>query len=133
MNQFLQFLLAGIVIGSIYGIVGIGYTVIYNVTGIVNFAQGELAMLGAFLASVLIEHGLPLPIAAAMSIGLVALLAAAIERFAIRPAGGSVLFAIIITIGVGIILQGVVVAIWGTDARSIPNFSSVAAIDLGAV
>lgn len=133
MTEFLQFLLAGLVIGSIYGIVGIGYTVIYNVTGIVNFAQGEFAMLGAFLASLLIEGGMPLPLAAVASICAVALIAAAIERYAIRPAGGNVLFAIIITIGVGIVLQGVVVAIWGTDARSIPSFSSAAAIDLGGV
>ena len=133
MSGFSQFLLAGLVIGSIYGIVGIGYTVIFNVTGIVNFAQGEFAMLGAFLVSLLVEISLPLPVAALVSISVVALLAAGIERYAIRPAQGQVLFAIIITIGVGIILQGVVVAIWGTDARSIPSFSSVAAIDLGGV
>lgn len=133
MNEFLQFLLAGLVIGSIYGLVGIGYTVIYNVTGIVNFAQGEFAMLGAFLASLMVERSLPLPAAAILSICIVALIAAGIERFAIRPAGGNVLLAIIITIGVGIVIQGIVVAIWGTDARSVPNFSSIDSLQLGGV
>jgi len=133
MTLLFQFLLAGLVIGSIYGIIGIGYTVIYNVSGIVNFAQGDLAMLGAFLASLLVEFGAPLPLAVATSICALAMLAAAIERYAIRPAGGNVLFAIIITIGIGIVLQGVVVAVWGTDARSLPNFSRAAAIELGGV
>ena len=133
MTELLQIMIAGLVIGSIYGLVGIGYTVIYNVTGIVNFAQGDLAMFGAILASVLLDHGLALPLAALVSICLVALLGAAIERFAIRPAKGRVLYAIIITIGVGIVLQGIVVAVWGTDARSLPVFSGAAALEIGSV
>lgn len=133
MTELAQFLIAGLVIGSIYGIVGIGYTVIYNVTGIVNFAQGEFVMIGAVLASVLIDGGVPMILAFLIAMCAVAVIAAAIERFAIRPVRGNVLFAIIITIGVGIVLQGAVVAIWGTDARTIPAFSSTMSIQLGEV
>ncbi len=123
MTEILQYLLAGIMVGSIYGLVGIGFTTVYNVTGIVNFAQGDFAMVGALSASTLHAAGLPLVFAILAALVIVGILAAIIERFAIRPIGPNVIRGIIITIGVGVVLQGLAVIIWSTDAYPLPAFS----------
>jgi branched-chain amino acid transport system permease protein len=122
-TEILQYLVGGLVVGSIYGLVGIGYTGVYNVTRIVNFAQGDFAMVGAMTAIAAFEVGLPLPAAIAVALVTTAALGAAVERWAIRPARASEVRGIIITLGVGVTLQGVAVLLWGTDARPMPAFS----------
>jgi branched-chain amino acid transport system permease protein len=119
----LQYLLSGITVGSIYGLVGIGFTGVYNVTGIVNFAQGDMAMFGAMLGIALWEAGVPVPLAILLAVAAMGLLAGAMERWAIRPISHNLLGAVIVTIGLGVIMQGAAVAIWGTDARALPAFS----------
>lgn len=123
MTEVLQFLLAGVMVGSIYGLVGIGFTTVYNVTGIVNFAQGDFAMVGALSAITLNAIGLPLFVAILLALVIVGVLAAVVERFAVRPIGPNVIRGIIITIGVGVVLQGVAVIVWSTDAYPMPAFS----------
>jgi branched-chain amino acid transport system permease protein len=118
-----QFLLGGLVVGSIYGLIGVGFTCIFNVTGIVNFAQGDFAMIGAMSAIALITAGLPMPVALMLAIVLTCLVAALIERTAIRPVRGDVIRGIIVTIGIGVILQGFAVVVWGTDAQPMQAFS----------
>jgi branched-chain amino acid transport system permease protein len=118
-----QFLLGGLVVGSIYGLIGVGFTCIFNVTGIVNFAQGDFAMIGAMSAIALITAGLPMPVALMLAIVLTCLVAALIERTAIRPVRGDVIRGIIVTIGIGVILQGIAVVLWGTDAQPMQAFS----------
>lgn len=133
MTDALQFLIAGLVIGSIYGLAGIGFTAVYNVTGVVNFAQGDFAMLGAMLSIALMAVGMPLLIAVLIAVPTVALLGAAIERLAIRPASRTAIRGIIITIGIGVLLQGVAVVLWDSDPRSLPAFSGEMPIEvLGA-
>lgn len=133
MVEVLQYLIGGFVVGSIYGLVGIGYTGVYNVTRIVNFAQGDFAMLGAMSAIALFELGLPLPVAIAAGIAGVAAVGAAVERWAIRPARADEVRGIIITLGVGAFLQGLAVTVWGTDARTLPAFSGDRPLWLGGV
>jgi len=133
MVELLQYLIGGLVVGSIYGLVGIGYTGVYNVTRIVNFAQGDFAMLGAMSAIALFELGLPLPVAIAAGIAGVAAVGAAVERWAIRPARADEVRGIIITLGVGAFLQGLAVTVWGTDARTLPAFSGDRPLWLGGV
>lgn len=123
MAELVQFVISGLVVGSIYGLVGIGYTGVYNVTRIVNFAQGDFAMVGAMTAIAFFELGAPLPLAVAGAIVAVAALGAAVERWAIRPARADEVRGIIITLGVGVCLQGLAVKLWGTDARPLPAFS----------
>lgn len=123
MTEILQYLLAGVMVGSIYGLIGIGFTTVYNVTGIVNFAQGDFAMVGALSAITLYAAGLPLVLAILSALAIVGLLAAVVERFAVRPIGPHVIRGIIITIGVGVVLQGIAVIVWGTDAYPMPAFS----------
>jgi branched-chain amino acid transport system permease protein len=118
-----QFLLGGLVVGSIYGLVGVGFTCIFNVTGIVNFAQGDFAMIGAMTAIALIAGGVPMPVALLLAIVLTCLVAAVIERTAIRPVRGDVMRGIVVTIGIGVVLQGIAAILWGTDAQPMPAFS----------
>jgi branched-chain amino acid transport system permease protein len=132
-TEFAQYVASGLVVGAIYGLIAIGFTAVYNVTGIVNFAQGDLAMLGALGAIGLTVAGVPLAPAVVLAAVAVGLLGVVIERVAIRPAGPDVLRGIIITIGVGVSLQGVAVLIWGTDAQPLPAFSGEKPIDLAGV
>jgi branched-chain amino acid transport system permease protein len=118
-----QFLLGGLVVGSIYGLIGVGFTCIFNVTGIVNFAQGDFAMIGAMSAIALIDGGVPMPVALLLAIVLTCLVAAVIERTAIRPVRGDVMRGIVVTIGIGVVLQGIAAILWGTDAQPMPAFS----------
>jgi branched-chain amino acid transport system permease protein len=123
MVEFAQYVIGGLVVGSIYGLVGIGYTGVYNVTRIVNFAQGDFAMVGAMTAIAIFALGVPLPLAIVAAIVAVGALGAAVERWAIRPARADEVRGIIVTLGVGVFLQGVAVKLWGTDARPLPAFS----------
>jgi branched-chain amino acid transport system permease protein len=118
-----QFMLGGLVVGSIYGLIGVGFTCIFNVTGIVNFAQGDFAMVGAMSAIALIAAGIPMPVALLLAVILTCLVAAVIERTAIRPVRGDVMRGIIVTIGIGVVLQGIAAVLWGTDAQPMPAFS----------
>jgi branched-chain amino acid transport system permease protein len=130
MVEALQFLLGGLVVGSIYGLVGIGFTGVYNVTGIVNFAQGDFAMIGAMAVIALYAAGVPLLPAVVLAIIVMAVVAAGIERLAIRPLKHDVIRGIIVTIGIGVVLQGAAVLIWGTDAQPMPSFSGEMPIEL---
>jgi len=126
MTDALQFLLSGIVVGSIYGLIGVGFTCIFNVTGIVNFAQGDFAMVGAMTTIALLAAGIPLPLAIFLAIVVTCIVAAVIERTVIRPVRTDAARGIIATIGVGVILHGIAALVWGTDAQPMPAFSGEA-------
>ena len=83
-----QSIASGIAIGCVYGLIGIGFCVIYNASGIVNFAQGAFVMLGGMVAYVMISrYGLPLPVAAIVSIAVGSVAGIALERLVVRPLG----------------------------------------------
>lgn len=130
MSDALQFLMSGLVVGSIYGLIGVGFTCIYNVTGIVNFAQGDFAMVGAMSAIALNAAGVPLWLAILLAILITSAVAVLIERTAIQPVRGDVMRGIIVTIGVGVVLQGLAAIVWGTDAQPMPAFSGEKLIHL---
>ena len=130
MSDALQFLISGLVVGSIYGLIGVGFTCIYNVTGIVNFAQGDFAMVGAMSAIAIQNAGAPMWLAIILAIIITCMVAGLIERSAIRPVRGDVMRGIIVTIGVGVVLQGLAAIIWGTDAQPMPDFSGGEVINL---
>ncbi|WP_156456789.1 branched-chain amino acid ABC transporter permease [Bradyrhizobium sp. CCH5-F6] len=130
MSDALQFLISGLVVGSIYGLIGVGFTCIYNVTGIVNFAQGDFAMVGAMSAIALNVAGVPLWLAIVLAIVITSVVAVLIERTAIQPVRGDVMRGIIVTIGVGVVLQGMAAIVWGTDAQPMPAFSGEKLIHL---
>ena len=108
-HQFVQYLISGLTQGSIYALVGLGFTIIYAVTRIINFAQGEFVMLGGTLSYVLaVTAGLPIPLAIIVAISVAAATGAVMYLLAIRTARrASVLSLIIITIGASIFMRGI--------------------------
>ncbi len=118
----IQYLMAGITYGSIYAIVAIGFNIIYNTTGIINFAQGEFVMFGGMIAITLLNF-MPLPIAIFLAVAITMVIGALIEICFIRwLKSPSVLRMIIITIGISILSREVAVHIWGESIRSLPYF-----------
>jgi len=123
-GQLLQLLFTGLTLGSIYALIGLTLVTTFNVTGILNLAQGEFVAIGALLAVSMYAAGLPLPLTFATSILIVAALAGFLERCAIQTARrASALTLIIITLGLSICLRGLALLIWGTDTYSLPAFS----------
>lgn len=135
LDLFFQYLFAGITYGSIYAIVAIGYNIIYNTTGIINFAQGEFVMLGGMIAISLLQI-VPLPVAIALAVCITMLIGAIIEILFIRwLESPSVLRLIIITIGISILLREVALHIWGESIRSLPYFygNEITTFSIGSV
>ncbi|MHC4458873.1 MAG: branched-chain amino acid ABC transporter permease [Planctomycetota bacterium] len=135
-SQLLQYVITGLTVGSIYAMVALGFNIIYNVTEIINLAQGEFVMLGGlimvFFHAVL---GLPILLAFPATIMLVTLVGILLNRLAIRPIRHpSVLTLIIATIAASIIIKGTAMFIWGKDPLDLPAFSGRNPISiLGAV
>ncbi|MGB2853758.1 MAG: branched-chain amino acid ABC transporter permease, partial [Dehalococcoidia bacterium] len=122
--QLVQYVMTGITVGSIYAIVGLGFTIIYSVTGIINFAQGEFVMLGGMIAFSFIGLGLPVPVALMLAVVLVTLVGVVFNLVAIRPAGrASTITLIIITIGGALFIRAVAGLYWGRDAVALPPFT----------
>jgi branched-chain amino acid transport system permease protein len=123
--QFVQYLISGITSGSVYALVGLGFTIIYAVTKIINFAQGEFVMLGGLVSFILIHRaGLPLVPALILAILIAAAVGAAMYLLAIRPPKkASVVSLIIITIGVAIFVRGIAGQELTKDFVRLPSFS----------
>lgn len=135
LELFFQYLFAGITYGSLYAIVAIGFNIIYNTTGIINFAQGEFVMLGGMLSISLLQF-MPLGAAIAAAVLITMLIGAAIEMLFIRwLVNPSVLRLVIITIGISILLRESALHIWGESIRSLPYFygNEITTFSLGGV
>jgi len=123
-DQLLQYALSGLVVGGIYALIGLGFVIVYSVTRVINFAQGEFVMLGALLMVTFGDQGLPLPLAFLLVLLAASGIGALLERVAIHPVrSASVLTLIIITIGASIALRGAALLVWGTDPFALPPFS----------
>jgi len=131
-SQIIQFLFTGIALGSIYAMVALGFNIIYNSTGIINFAQGEFVMLGGLLMVWLsVALGLPMPLAFILTVAAVMAVGALFERLAIYPLKKApVLILIIITLAGSIIFKGGAMLVWGKQTYSLPHFSSEQPIEL---
>lgn len=134
--QYVQLIVDGIRGGSIYALIALGFVVVFNVTGIINFAQGGFVMSGAMIAVAVNQLELPLhpgvKLALAVIVGVVltTIIGALMERLTIFPARHShVLTLIIITVGVYIFMQGAALLIWGADPNVLPAFSTLALED----
>lgn len=122
--QFVQLLVSGIAQGCIYGLIALGFVLIYKATETVSFAQGELMMLGAFAGLVVMQVlGMPFWVAVVASIIAVALFGVLLERVVIRPILGQPAFSIVmLTIGIGYVLRGAITMIpgFGTETHALP-------------
>jgi branched-chain amino acid transport system permease protein len=132
---FLQLLVQGLAIGSVYSLVALGFVLIYKASGVINFAQGELLMLGAyFCLAFLVQAKLPLWVALALTIVVMALVALIVERLVLRPLIGEPVISIIMaTIGLALVFKAATAAAWGTQLRSFPAIFPDLPIKLGQV
>jgi branched-chain amino acid transport system permease protein len=124
-DQLLQYLFTGITIGAIYGMVALGFNIIYSATGIINLAQGEFVMLGGMMMVYLTAIiKLPMVVSFFLSILIVTMIGAAFERAAIHPLKNpSVITLIIITVAASILFKGGAMFAWGKHTFSLPPFS----------
>ncbi|MGA9112006.1 MAG: branched-chain amino acid ABC transporter permease [Smithella sp.] len=124
-RQLFQYVLSGLSNGAIYALIGFGFAIIYNSTGIINFAQGEFVMLGGML-TVFFLAVFKLPLAAGIILAIIisTIVGVSFERLAIRPLkNASPLSLIIITIGASIFMRGAAMLIWGKDTYALTAFS----------
>lgn len=121
MAGFLQFLFSGLTVGAVYALVALGFTLVYNSSDVINFAQGEFVMLGGMSTVFLAAAGMPLPLAVAAAIVITIGVGLALHRFAIEPARGATpVVLIMITIGASIFLRGVAEVVFDKRFHSLP-------------
>ena len=127
-----QYVLSGLTAGAIYALVALGFTIIYNASHVINFAQGEFVMIGGMATAAFYEAGMPLPIAAVAAVAVATLAGALLEKLAVEPArGASVVTLIIITIGASILLRGLATLVWDKKIHRVPAFSGEAPLIFG--
>ena len=131
MSDLMQFVLSGATVGAVYALIALGFTIIYNASDVVNFAQGEFVMLGGMGTVFAHQAGLPLPLAALLAIGVTAMVGIAFNRLAIETARNApVVSLIIITIGASIFIQGVAQIAFGKQIYRLPSFSGDAPLHI---
>lgn len=117
MNYFIELLVSGLAVGAIYGLVAMGFAVIYKATGIVNFAQGEMGMLSAYTTwslATMLGTGSLATVVLAIVVG--AILGLLCERLIMRPMlGEPVLSVVLVTVGLAVVLRSIVTIVWGAS------------------
>lgn len=135
MNYFLELLVSGLAVGAIYGLVAMGFAVIYKATGIVNFAQGEMGMLTAYTTwslATLLGTGSLATVVLAIVVG--ALLGLLCERLIMRPMlGEPVLSVVLVTIGLAVVLRSVVTIIWGASPHKFEVAGADEIVSMGGI
>jgi branched-chain amino acid transport system permease protein len=116
-QYLLQLVISGLVVGSIYAAVALGFTIIYKATRVVNFAQGELLMVGAYVCyAFVVQMGVPFWAALLATVVFSMVLAFLIERLILRPMIGEPIISIImVTIGLSLVMRSLITAVWGND------------------
>jgi len=135
MSEFLQLLFNGAALGARYALVALGFVIIYRATGVINFAQGGLVAIGAYLTYAFANGAeLPFALAVLLAVACAALAGAGLERAVLRRMVGQPVFAVImITIGLLFIIEQAVTAIWGFDALNLADPWGVDTVSAGGV
>jgi branched-chain amino acid transport system permease protein len=133
MEFFLQLVLNGIVVGSIYSLVGLGFVVIYKSTSVLNFAQGEFLVLGAYVCLTLtVQYQIPFFWAFLMTLAFSAVLGLLTERLILRPMiGEPVISLIMVTLGLSSLLKAIIQGFWGTELRPFPDIFPAEPVKIG--
>jgi branched-chain amino acid transport system permease protein len=132
MAESLQFFFSGLTVGAVYALVALGFTLIYNASDVINFAQGEFVMLGGMTTVFLAAAGVPVPLAALLAVIVTVAVGLALHRFAIEPArGASAVALIMITIGASIFLRGAAQVVFDKRFHSLPHPFGTDPIQLG--
>jgi branched-chain amino acid transport system permease protein len=133
MEFFLQLLLNGIVVGSIYSLVGLGFVVIYKSTSVLNFAQGEFLVLGAYICLTLtVQYQVPFLWSFLLTLAFSALMGILTERLILRPMiGEPVISLIMVTLGLSSLLKAIIQGVWGTELRPFPDIFPAEPVKIG--
>ena len=131
--EFLSYLISGISLGSVYAIIALGYTMVYGIAKMLNFAHGDVIMIGGYVSFCAMFYlGLPSIVAVLMAVVVCTVLGIVIERLAYKPLRSAPSLAVLITaIGVSYFLQNSALLIWKAAARSYDRFLCVASHDRG--
>ena len=131
---FLQLGISGIATGSVYALIALGIVLIYKCSGVVNFAQGAYAMLGAYITYAVLKVGLPGLLAVAVGMVLMACVGACTERLVLRPMLKAPIVAIMmVTLGLLILFKAVCLAFWGPDQIAFPKVFPEGALDFAGI
>ena len=134
MVNFLSSLVNGISLGSVYAIIALGYTMVYGIAKMLNFAHGDVIMIGAYIAfTVIFNLQLPAAVAVLAAVVVCTLLGVFIERLAYKPLRQATSLAVLITaIGMSYLLQNIalLIPIWGPNPKSFPSIVTIPAISL---
>ncbi|HEX6721267.1 MAG TPA: branched-chain amino acid ABC transporter permease [Burkholderiaceae bacterium] len=123
-STWLQFVAGGLTAGAIYALVALGFSIVFNASGAINFAQGEFVMIGGMSAVALLATGAPLPLALLLALVVAVFVGLLLERLAIEPArGAGTVTLIIITIGASLFLRGLAQLVWDKRIHALPAFS----------
>lgn len=136
MEQAIEILLGGLLVGAIYALVAVGFTLVYRVAGVLNLAQGAFVVIGALtFYSLETQAHLPLPAALVGSVAAAAALGAATDRLALRRALGRLSLSgiLIVTVGLLTTFEGASLLIWGSQPYAVPSFTGEAPFAVGAV
>lgn len=135
MEYYLQLFVNGLVVGSIYSLVALGFVIIYKATKVVNFAQGEMVMVGAYICFALtVQLGLPFLVSFLMTLVFSVILGLCIERVILRPLiGEPIISVIMVTVGLSTVLKSLVQLFWGTQIRVFPPILPTAPIWIAGV
>lgn len=134
MQVALQTIVGGLTLGAIYALVALGFSLVYRTMGLVNFAHGQVVMIGAFTASTFyMSTKLPFALAMVVAIVVTALLGVIIEAV-LRPLEGRDFDLMLIgTIGFGVMLEALAIIIWGATGRAVPSPIKAAPLDLWGI
>ena len=123
-SQWMQYIAGGLTAGSVYALVALGYSIIFNASRVINFAQGEFVMIGGMSAVSLVATGVPMPMAIAGAIVIASGVGLLLEKLAVeRARRADVVTLIIITIGASIFLRGLAQLVWDKGIHPLPPFS----------
>lgn len=132
MTQFLSYLCNGISLGSVYAIIALGYTMVYGIAKMLNFAHGDVIMIGAYIAFCAMQYwSFPPVISVFAAMAVCTVLGMVIERTAYKPLRQASSLAVLITaIGMSYLLQNVALLVWGANPKSFPSVVGLGAISL---
>lgn len=134
MNVLIQALVSAIAAGAVYGLIAIGYSLTYRTTRVLNFGQGDIVVLGGYVAHSLLVLGLPLALALAGGIIGSGIAAALLDRLVLQHLyGRKIVFAILSTLGFSIVLQSLMQMVWGSLPLTLPAIASRDAIVVGGI
>ena len=135
MSFFLQLVVNGVVVGGIYALVALGFVLIYKSSRVINFAQGEFLMMGAYVSlALIVGAGVPALPAFVLSLGFAVVLALLVERRVLRPLiGEPVISVIMVTLGLASVLRAGIQLCYGTDTRPFPELFSARPFLVGGI